>query len=836
MRTYSSLPVIVLAGLEMATAAARGSEPPLPPGATLRLGDTRFLPGVRITHLAFSPDGKQLASWGNWLYFEDRFSLWDTATGKELFAQAMPENRICDLCWGFALRSSSKGFGVWSFPESVRPADPLDKPVAPGLPTPPPLPDVGSLHATLSRDGTRLAVYRSETGAPSGTVDLYETKACRALSELRRIAKRASFSGGKCLGLKIARGGKAVVAMTETKTKGEQSVVVWDTDKDTLSSPVTVLVGVEQGNRQSCDVADDGSALAIGMSDGNVKVYDLPSCKERLSVKKHDGPKRGGRWSEVSAVKFVNGGRQLLSAGRDNSQVVWDAQTGADVAQLDGHASWVEAIAVSADGRRVATAGQDSLIRLWDAATWKPILAPHGPRESIWRLEVSPDGRHAAAGSGDGAHVWELATGRELRSPASDYRSGYVLFTPDGKVLVGDAQQHLRVLDIVTGTAAPVAATGRLLNFSPDGKTLLTAEGHNVLVWDWPACTRRRTVALKAEPQSAAFAADGHTVVLGPGWASILDLISGKLFDLPMKLHWFTNAAGFSADGREIYGTTGGPKAEVWSLGMRSQARQFEQPEQRPPGHFYLLSFAVSPDRRRAVSCQSDGGVAVYELVTGQVLAHFKGHREGVTAVAWTPDSNSVLSGGGDHQVLVWDVSVRHLAGKVDKLSAQERLEVWDRLARQPAKEAIKTLASLAADPEGSVALLAERLKPQPAVADATLDRIFKDLDDASFATRAKAARELKALGAGAVAGVRARSGKTTSAEVKRRAEDFLEQFDKHDTTSDRVRFLRALEALALIDSPDARRLVEGLAAGAAQTWETDTAQAALRSMKARNR
>jgi WD40 repeat protein len=826
--------------------SADDAEPPLPPGAVRRLGDTRLRPGVRVTHLAFSPDGKQLASWGNWLYFEDRLSVWDTATGRELFAQAMPERQVGGICWwpkgnNFAWWSPEGRFTEWALPDvKTRPAPQGEKPVVGPPPLARPPARAAFARATFSPDWSRIAVLRSEAVVPNLvpnlTVDLFDAKPCKSLSELHRIATRGSFPQGNCKGLRLIRGGKAAVVLIETKTKGEQSVVVWDVEPDSLSNPVVIPIAVEQGSRQSFDVAEDGSALAVGMGDGTIRVYELPSCKERLSVKKHDGPKRGGRWSEVSAVKFVNGGRNILSAGRDNSQVVWDARTGTDVARLDGHSSWVESVAVSADGRRVATAGQDSLIRLWDAATWKPILPPHGPRASVWRLEVSRDGKYAAAGSGDGLHVWELASGREVRTLDSSYKSGHVLFEPEGELLLGDDEENLSLCPIGAGQARPIAAKGHMLSFSPDGKTLLTGQGNAVSVWDWPACTKRRSVPLKSEPKSAAFSSDGNTVVLGPGQASIVHLATGKLTELPVKLHWFNNAAGFSADGRQLVGSVGGPKAETWNIATRNQGRFFDQPAQRPPGHFYLLSLAVSPDRRRAVSCHSDGGVTLYEMATGQILAHFTGHREGVIAVSWTPDSNSVLSGGGDHVVYVWDTSVRSLAGNVNKLSPEELPKAWDQLGAQPAREAIKTMAALAVDAESTVSFLEGKLKPTPPVTAAALDRLFKDLDDASFATRARADRELKALGPRAVAGVRERLAKATSAEVKRRAEDFLEQFSKDEPTPDRVRFLRSLEVLALTNSPAARRLLETLANGAAETWQTDTARETLRSMKAATR
>src|SRR3954469_20192936 len=60
------MPALV-AGQDVPKPAA--GEPPLPAGALKRLTDTRLRPGVRVTHLAFSPDGSRVASLGNWMYF-----------------------------------------------------------------------------------------------------------------------------------------------------------------------------------------------------------------------------------------------------------------------------------------------------------------------------------------------------------------------------------------------------------------------------------------------------------------------------------------------------------------------------------------------------------------------------------------------------------------------------------------------------------------------------------------------------------------------------------------------------------------------------------------------
>ena len=74
-----TLVVIAMASL----AAATRADEPLPNGAIARLGITALRHNHTISALAFSADGKRLAS-ASW---DKTARVWDTATGRELAAE-----------------------------------------------------------------------------------------------------------------------------------------------------------------------------------------------------------------------------------------------------------------------------------------------------------------------------------------------------------------------------------------------------------------------------------------------------------------------------------------------------------------------------------------------------------------------------------------------------------------------------------------------------------------------------------------------------------------------------------------------------------------------------
>jgi WD40 repeat protein len=234
-----------------------------------------------------------------------------------------------------------------------------------------------------------------------------------------------------------------------------------------------------------------------------------------------------GHDNTIRALAWSPDGRLLASAGDDTRILLWDPATGDCEAELTGHRSRVRGLAFSPDGATLLSGSDDSAVLLWDVAggtVRRSLLRRQSTR--VAGVAFHPNGDWAVAGLefGDAeGRVWDPVSGREIALLGHGGRAWSLAVSPGGDTLgVGLGLGPVVLYDTgrwVEQKRLPHTVAVRSLAFSSDGRTLVTAPGTPLLVWDLQASGGPAVRGQLGEPrhliESVSFHADGRTLAAG---------------------------------------------------------------------------------------------------------------------------------------------------------------------------------------------------------------------------------------------------------------------------------------------------------------------------------
>ncbi|HEY7314741.1 MAG TPA: sigma-70 family RNA polymerase sigma factor [Gemmataceae bacterium] len=354
-------------------------------------------------------------------------------------------------------------------------------------------------------------------------------------------------------------------------------------------------------------------------------------------------------------------GKTIITVTRGRLVKLWDADTGKLRQRRELPIELSDESFLSPDGRLLAVREGDSdpPIDIWDVAAGKRLHRLRQPKQrGIYRAAFSADGKTlAVAEHGVGAatiRLWKLDSGKEqavLKARGSAFDS--LAFSPDGKFLAAADSQHVLCWDAATGEQLwrKKATFGISLAFTPDGRTLIGSPGHQERAWHtWSTAIGSPAAGLKF-PQGYNYAhltiaPDGRTLVFaqgsnvlgGDGRVRLWDLRAGKL------LHTLDVDGGigpFFPDGKSFLTNDGA--LQRWEL---TTGRPL-LPDTAKLGHQAEVSRAVySPDGRRLASAARDGTIRLWDIATAKPLHILHAPDRDATDLAFTPDGKFLVSGG----------------------------------------------------------------------------------------------------------------------------------------------------------------------------------------------
>jgi WD40 repeat protein len=837
----------------------------LPPRAIARLGDHCFYPGHSICCAAINHDGSRVVT-GLEIPHDNSHTrrtlcVWDADTGKEMRRWELPEGELSCLVFspdGKQLVASCGG--ALDEPHYVYIYDPETGKL---------LRRLGSFKNAVkwlqySTDGKRLHVgedIRLSSGATAVTSWDTATGERRGRWDALTIPPRETDKDYTTWNILAAR------------LSADEKIILWHIDIQTETP------------RGATDFAKHRYVVRGHDAAANKELYELDADYWTQFFFSADGQRFTIRSESPAAIRDAATGKVIRALQRPLTEyrvaalfpdspraVLWAKDYELRVYELETGQMFDTAgtikypdqfdVSLSGDGKTLFVTTQKN-VRLWNWATGQERLQRPGHRKPPWSLWFSPDGKTLVSQCEEAICEWNVAQAAAVSRQRQLQPTSQLLLTrsPDGRYLLVQDKKTLELQDAKTGRTVrrfEEYNNKEIANiwFSPGGEraVLLFKQDEPCLEW-FDVLTGKRlgkaattghiwSLVFSADDRLLAWSTDKQTI-------SVADAVSGRLLPTPSEagspsgtLSRVYHALALSADGTYLAAVsyTGLSKKEedpapirVFHVGSGKEiVNFFIHPEEKETRAFRGF-MDLSPDGRLLAVVKFGGrAVEVVEIASGRTRLVLSGHRDQPTTLAFSPDGQTLASGGDDNVIYLWDVSGARTKGP--ERGTPEELETWWReLAGAHAVRAGEASAALIRNPERSVPFLKERLRPIPVVDEKRLARLVADLDAGAFEQREAASRELARLGELVEQGLRQALANKPSREAKRRIEELLETLDGHQLPPETLRDVRAVEALEHIGTPAARDLLKELAQGAAEVRQTRDAKASLRRLEKGN-
>ncbi len=593
-----------------------------------------------VSFIAFTPDGRVIT-------VSDSIRVWDVGTGNELRA----------INIGNTLNSASLVGG--------------------------------GAGAALTPDGSQLALYSEDEG--QAQVKFWDLRTGQASKSINLPEKEFDS-----IELSFAPDGRLLAAGIS-----EKRLKFWDVTGKTSARELATTTSDQAGLRLS----RDGKLLAL--SEGyTVRFWEVAAGRELPVLK---APNSGMFTSQGSVfANFSDDGKRVATGGFDTPTILWETETGKQLLKMSGRTNMAYKVAFSADGSKLWSGGKTR----WDLREGRGSRLAPGPSDGTIGLPT-PDGKYLASftGNSDVLTLQEIPSGKEIHrlAPASGGRVvNRASFSPDSSRLlisyganpsrqttpsVANLQTQLRIWDVKSGKelrTIVVDSTASEAGFSSDGRVLATL-GSMGQVSLWDAASGSKLRDLKSSPMgnlSSIMGGAQNPSAATPGMIDPRAIMKGG--GKPGSMPAMPNLADISSMMTNMMGamSAGTMGQSVTSMAFTSDGRTIAIGGVESKSNFDLASMmsaaqqggkrsknAPDPqDMMKNMKVESIGQVELWDVESGRPLGALKGHGKGVTSVAFSRDGKLLASGSSDNTIRIWDVAgkreLRTLAGHTSNVES----------------------------------------------------------------------------------------------------------------------------------------------------------------------
>jgi len=270
----------------------------------------------------------------------------------------------------------------------------------------------------------------------------------------------------------------------------------------------------------------------------------------------------------VTAVRFVDGGRAILTGGGSGHLRRWDTTHWIGLSTVDAHDKAIRSIAVA--GESIITTGADRVVRTWRSHDGRALYALQ--RRVI--AEVDPQQRYLAAITSRGrVCLHALDTGAEQsRMRTLDHRPMALAWTPGGSALLVGGEGSIHRLHPFSGERVglhegPPGVVMHLDFGGDDAGFAAICDTGALSLWSTTGQLRHQIDTEGAAPGGLCYSPDGGLIAISLAYqVQIRETDSGRLLTRIKSVIKGMFGVDWSADGQRLACGSADGRVRVWHI------------------------------------------------------------------------------------------------------------------------------------------------------------------------------------------------------------------------------------------------------------------------------